>query len=99
MVCQQEAPSAGPVNSGLDRHDHSLFYCAGTGLVRVGPLVGAGADAVADGGGGLPGVATFGDAGANELVELWETGTVTRKGNSVVENFQQKVEQFVILRF
>ncbi len=50
-------------------------------------MVRARADAVADGVGRLPGVSTFGDAGANELVEFREAGTVTRKGNGIVENF------------
>ena len=66
--------------------------------MRVGPLVGAGTDAVADGVGGLSGVSTFGDAGANELVEFGEAGTVSREGNGAAENLKQKVEQLVILR-
>src|SRR5260370_30810603 len=65
--------------------------------MRVRPFMGAGADAVADGVGWLSGVSPFGDAGANELVEFGEAGTMARKRDGVVENFQQKVEQFVIL--
>jgi len=40
---------------------------------------------------GCPGITS---RSANKLVEFGEAGTMAREGNGVVENFQQKVEQF-----
>src|ERR1035437_497415 len=89
IVFQTQASAARPVNARLDCQHHAFFYSAGACLVRVGPLVGAGTDAVADGVGGLSGVSTFGDARSNELVEFGKARSRAREGNGAVEDFKQ----------
>jgi hypothetical protein len=55
IVFQTQTSAARPVNAGFDRQHHPFLDCARAGLVRIRPLVGAGADTVADGVGGLSG--------------------------------------------
>src|SRR5271166_3167018 len=86
VILQPQASAAGPVNAGFNGQHHSFSHCSGSRLVRVGPFVGTGADAVADGVGRLSGVSAFGDAGANQLVEFGKAGALARKTNGIIEN-------------
>ncbi len=72
VVLDAQAAAALPVAARLDREHHPLLDLAAAGLVGVGRLVRARADAVADRVGGLAGEARLGDAGADEPVELGE---------------------------
>src|SRR5205823_5525865 len=76
IVLEAQPAAAFPVDAGLDREHHPLPYLAAARLVRVRRLVGARADAVADGVRGLPGITAGRDAGADESVELGQRRAV-----------------------
>src|ERR1022692_1082698 len=88
IVFQPKATAPGPVNARFDREHHSFFYGSGAGLVGIRPLVRARADTVANGMRRLSRIATFGDAGANQFVELGKAGAVACERNCLSENFQ-----------
>ncbi len=97
VVFETQASAAGPVNSGFDRQNHVLAHRAGSGLMCIGKFVSAGAHAVADRMRGLSGVSAFGDACANQAIEIGEAGTVARESDTFVEHFKKQVEQLVVL--
>src|SRR5438094_6441344 len=96
IIFQAQAAAAGPVNSGFDGENHSFADCTCARLMRVGRLVSARTNAVADGMRRLSGISAFGDTPAHEAIEFGKAGAVTREGAGFVEDFQQQVEQLVI---
>src|SRR5438132_10334005 len=96
IIFQAQAAAAGPVNSGFDGQNHSFADCTCARLMRVGRLVRAGAHAVTDGMRGLSGISAFGDAAADEAIELREAGAIASEGAGFVEDLQQQIEQLVI---
>ena len=93
-----QAAAALPVDPRLDREHHSLADRARAGLVRVGRLVRAGADAVRDGMRRLTGVAGLGDAGANEPVELGQVGPVAAVSHRAVVHAEQLLLELDVAR-
>src|SRR5438105_1860593 len=78
VVLEPEAAAAVPVDAGLDREHHPLEDLAAAGLVGIGRLVRAGADAVADRMRRLTRVTRLGDPSADHPVELREARAGTR---------------------
>src|SRR5438067_2028790 len=66
--------------------------------VTLRRLVRASANAVADRVRWLPWIPAFGDARANELVQLRQRRAGTRKRNRLVEDAEQQVRKLVVLR-
>jgi hypothetical protein len=76
-----KAAAAAPVGARLDREHHALLDLAGSGLVGVRRLMGAGAHAVRDRMGRLARVARLGQSVADQAVEVGEA----RAGAAVVD--------------
>src|SRR5947209_8059605 len=98
VVLDAKAAAAVPVRAGLDREHHAFLHRAAAGLVRVRRLVGPRADAVGDRMCRLLRKSSFGDAGADQPIELGET----RAGTAVVDRTpvdgEQSIEQLVVAR-
>src|SRR5919106_2748844 len=84
VVLQAESSPTFSIASWLDCKHHALGDLASAGPVRVRRLVGACADAMADGVRRLPGEAEFLDSGPDAAVELGEARTGARVRDGVV---------------
>src|SRR5580765_638612 len=96
IIFKTKPAAAGPINSGLDRQYHPSLYCPRPRLMRVGRFMCPCSYSVTDRMRGLPGVSAFGNAGANQLVEIGEARPSARESDAFVKNFEKKIEQLVV---
>ena len=98
VVLDAETAAALPVDAGLDREHHALADLAAAGLVRVGRLVGAGADAVADRMGDGDRGADRVQARAHAPVELGQARSRPAERDRVVVDGDQRALELGVLR-
>src|ERR1700733_8192016 len=98
IVFKAQAPAFFPVNPRLDGQDHVGFHHSGSGFVRIGRFMSAGADSVSDGMRRRGGVAGLVGAGANDAVDFAERGSVFHHADGFIENFEEQFEQAIVFR-
>src|SRR6266852_182762 len=98
VVFQPQTTATWPVNPRLNRQNHSLANRSCSGLMRVRRLVGTSPNTVTDRMRRLTGIAAFGNPGSRQAIQFRKARAILRKGSRFVENFQQEIEQAVILR-
>src|SRR2546422_2377846 len=97
IVFQPQATATRPVNPRLNRQDHSLANRSRPGLMCVRRLVGARSYAVADRMRRLTWVTTVGNSRSGQAIQFRKARAILGAGRGFVENFQQDIEQAVIL--
>src|SRR5216684_2346788 len=98
VVFQPQTTATWPVNPRLNRQNHSLANRSCSGLMRVRRLVGTSPNTVTDRMRRLTGIAAFGNPGSRQAIQFRKARAIHGMRHSFVENFQQEIEQAVILR-
>src|SRR5258708_3695753 len=98
IVFQPQAAATWPVDPWLNRQNHSLANRSCPGLMRVRRLVGTSPNTVTDRMRRLTGVTPLCNPRARQAIQVWKARAILGVGHGFVENFQQEIEQAVILR-
>src|SRR6266852_9640121 len=98
VVFQPQTTATWPVNPRLNRQNHSLANRSCSGLMRVRRLVGARSNTVTDRMRRLTVIAAFSNPGSRQAIQFRKARAILGVRHGLIENFQQEIEQAVILR-
>src|SRR5229473_4053367 len=98
IVFQPQATATWPVDPRFNRQNHSFANRPRPGLMRIRRLVGTSPNTVTDRMRRLTGIAAFGNPGSRQAIQFRKARAIHGMRHSFVENFQQEIEQAVILR-